>query len=258
MTLIDERAVVDPSAVIGPNVSIGPYSVVGPKVEIGAGTHVAPHVVIQGPTRIGRDNRIYQFASIGDAPQDKKYAGEDTRLEIGDRNVIREYCTINRGTIQDTGVTRIGDDNWIMAYVHIAHDCLVGNSTIFANNASLAGHVRVEDFAILGGFTLVHQFCAIGSHSFTAMNSVISKDVPPFVMVSGHMAKPHGLNTEGLRRRGFSADTIRTLRQAYRTLYRSNLTTAQAIEELAGRAQESEAVATLLQFVKSSTRGIVR
>jgi UDP-N-acetylglucosamine acyltransferase len=256
--LIDERAVIDSTAKIASDVTIGPYTVIGPDVEIGAGTWIGPHVVINGPTVIGADNRIFQFASIGDAPQDKKYRDEPTRLEIGDRNVIREYCTINRGTTQDEGVTRVGHDNWIMAYVHIAHDCQIASNTIFANNASLAGHVRVEEFAILGGFTLVHQFCNIGAHCFTAMNSVISKDVPPFVMVSGHMAKPHGLNTEGLKRRGKSPETLQKLRQAYKTLYRSNLTLAQAIDALAEMSADCDEVAELVTFLRNSARGIVR
>lgn len=256
--MIDSRAVVDARAKIAEDVNIGPFSVIGPDVEIGPGTWIGPHVVVNGPTRIGRDNKIFQFASIGDAPQDKKYAGEPTRLEIGDRNVVREFCTINRGTTQDTGVTRIGSDNWIMAYVHIAHDCVIGNHTIFANNASLAGHVCVEDNAILGGFTLVHQFCRIGAHCFTAMNSVISKDVPPYLMVSGHMAKPHGLNTEGLRRRGMSPEALKNLRKAYKVVYRSGNTVEQAIQSLSDLAKEQDEVARFVAFVRDSRRGIVR
>ncbi|MFP5505621.1 MAG: acyl-ACP--UDP-N-acetylglucosamine O-acyltransferase [Gammaproteobacteria bacterium] len=256
--MIDPRAVVDPKAELAEGVSVGPYAVIGPDVQIGAGTTIGPHTVINGPTRIGRDNRIFQFASIGDAPQDKKYAGEPTRLEIGDGNTIREFVTINRGTVQDEGVTRIGDDNWIMAYVHIAHDCRIGNHTIFANNASLAGHVRVEDYVILGGFTLVHQFCALGRHSFTAFSTGIAKDVPPYVMVSGHSAQPHGLNTEGLKRRGFSADTIARLKQAYKTLYRSKLTLQEAIEALRAQAADCAEVGVMVEFLERQTRGIVR
>jgi UDP-N-acetylglucosamine acyltransferase len=256
--VIDPRAVIDPSAKVAASATVGAYSIIGADVEIGDGTVVGPHVVIKGPTRIGRDNRIFQFASVGDAPQDKKYGGEPTRLEIGDRNVIREYVTINRGTVQDAGVTRIGDDNWIMAYVHIAHDCQIGNNTIFSNNASLAGHVHIEDWAILGGFTLVHQFCKVGAHCFTAMNSVINMDVPPYVMVSGHMAKPHGLNSEGLKRRGFSADALTALRRAYRILYRSNLTLAQAIEQLKELAAQCAEIGVLVAFLEKSSRGIVR
>jgi len=256
--LIDSRAVIHPSARLAPSVSVGPYTVIGAGVEVGAGTWIGPHVVINGPTRIGRDNKIFQFASVGEAPQDKKYTGEPTRLEIGDRNVIREFVTISRGTVQDVGVTRVGNDNWIMAYVHIAHDCQVGNQVIFSNSASLAGHVHVQDHAILGGFTLVHQFCQIGTHCFTAMNSVISMDVPPYMMVSGHMAKPHGLNVEGLKRRGFSAETLQALRRAYKVIYRSKLTFVQAIEQLKTMAGDTPEVTVLIEFLEKSTRGIVR
>ncbi len=256
--MIDSRAVIDPKAELAEDVSVGPYTVIGPDVQIGAGTTIGPHVVIMGPTRIGRNNRIFQFASLGDAPQDKKYAGEPTRLEIGDGNTIREFVTINRGTVQDEGVTRIGDDNWIMAYVHIAHDCQIGNHTIFANNASLAGHVRVEDYVILGGFTLVHQFCALGVHSFTAFSTGIAKDVPPYVMVSGHSAQPHGLNSEGLKRRGFSAETLAQLKQAYKTLYRSKLSLQEAIEALRAQAGECPEVEVMVAFLEKQTRGIVR
>jgi len=256
--LIHSQAVIDPSAKLADGVSVGPFSVIGADVVIGEGTEIGSHVVIEGPTNIGKENKIYSFAAIGGDPQDKKYSGEVTRLEIGDRNVIREYCTLSRGTAQDTGVTRLGDDNWIMAYVHIAHDCQVGNNTIFANNATLAGHVVIEDYAILGGFTLVHQFCKLGAHCFTAMNSVISKDVLPFTMVSGHMAKPHGLNSEGLRRRGFSADSINYLKKAYKFIYRSGLTLEQATEKLETMGGECDEVNQLLMFIKGVTRGIVR
>ena len=256
--MIDPRAVIDPAARLADDVSVGAFTIIGPDVDIGAGTWIGPHAVINGPTRIGRDNRIYQFASVGEAPQDKKYAGEATRLEIGDRNLIREFVTINRGTVQDAGVTRIGDDNWIMAYVHIAHDCRVGNQVIFSNNASLAGHVRVDDYAILGGFTLVHQFCAIGAHAFCAFGSGIKKDVPPFVIVDGSPARPRGLNAEGLKRRGFTDRAQQALRQAYKTLYRSNLSLQEALVELQGMAQEQEEVAQLVSFIEQQTRGIVR
>ncbi|MGA7800395.1 MAG: acyl-ACP--UDP-N-acetylglucosamine O-acyltransferase [Gammaproteobacteria bacterium] len=256
--MIDARAVVDPSARLDEGVEVGPFAIIGPDVQIGAGTRIGPHAFIKGPTRIGCDNRIFQFASVGDDPQDKKYSGERTWLEIGDRNVIREYCTINRGTVQDGGVTRIGDDNWIMAYVHIAHDCQVGSHTIFANNASLAGHVRIEDYAILGGFTLVHQFCSIGAHSFTGFASGISKDIPPFLMVSGNPARPHGLNTEGLKRRGFTTVERESLRKAYKTLYRCGLTLDQALNDLRQQAETSPVVATLVTFIENRTRGIVR
>lgn len=256
--MIHPQAIIDPSASIADDVSVGPFSVIGAGVEIGAGTSVASHVVINGPTTIGADNKIYQFASIGDDPQDKKYAGEPTRLEIGDRNVIREYCTVSRGTIQDIGVTRIGNDNWIMAYVHIAHDCQIGNNTIFANSATLAGHVTVEDYAILGGFTLVHQFCKVGAHCFTAMNSVISKDVPPYMMISGHMAKPHGLNSEGLKRRGLTPDALRALRKAYKLLYRSGHTLETAIAAIKQLDDACAETINLVKFLENVTRGIVR
>jgi UDP-N-acetylglucosamine acyltransferase len=256
--LIDSRAVIDPAARIAPGVIVGPYSVIGPDVEIEAGCRIGPHVVIRGPTRIGRDNEIFQFASIGDAPQDKKYDHEPTRLEIGDRNVIREGCTINRGTVQDRGVTSIGDDNWIMAYVHIAHDCIVGNNTIFANNASLAGHVRIEDHVILGGFTLVHQFCAIGAHAFTGMGSTIAKDVPPYMMVSGAPAHPHGLNSEGLKRRGFSEEAMATLKKAYKLLYRSRMSFEEALVEIRALEPECVEVTPLREFLERQTRGIIR
>jgi len=256
--LIDERAVIDPSAQIDTDVTIAPYAVIGPDVEIAAGTWVGPHAVINGPTRIGRDNKIYQFVSLGDAPQDKKYAGEPTRLEIGDRNVIREFCTFNRGTVQDAGVTRIGDDNWIMAYVHIAHDCQIGNHTTFANNASLAGHCVIENHVILGGFTLVHQFCRLGIHCFTAFNSGIAKDIPPYVMVAGHSAKPHGLNVEGMKRRGVSLENVRTLKKAYKLLYRSNLTLVKAIDAMEPLSRDCEEVKRMYEFLQKSQRGIVR
>jgi UDP-N-acetylglucosamine acyltransferase len=256
--VIDSRAVIDPQAEIADGVRVGPFAVIGAGVEIDTGTWVGPHVVINGPTRIGRDNRIHQFASIGDAPQDKKYAGEATRLEIGDRNTIREYCTINRGTVQGGGLTRIGDDNWIMAYVHIAHDCILGNDTIFANAASLAGHVIVGDHAILGGFTIVHQFCRIGAHSFCSMGSVVKRDVPPYVMVSGHTAEPHGINSEGLRRHGFGAETVREIRRAYKLVYKSGLRLEQALEQLMEVGERCPEVRLLADFLADSERGILR
>jgi UDP-N-acetylglucosamine acyltransferase len=256
--LIHPQAIIDSSAKLADDVSVGPFSVIGADVSIGPGTEIGSHVIIGGPTTIGRENKIYAFASVGCDPQDKKYDGEPTRLEIGDRNVIRENCTISRGTVQDSALTHIGNDNLVMAYVHIAHDCQIGNNTIFANSVTLAGHVEVEDFSILGGFTLVHQFCKIGAHSFTAMNSVISKDVLPFTMISGHMAKPHGLNVEGLKRRGFTSESIRQLRKAYRIIYRSNLTLEQAVSKLESMVSECDEVGQLLNFLKRVTRGIVR
>jgi UDP-N-acetylglucosamine acyltransferase len=227
-------------------------------VQIGRGTRVGPHAVIKGPSRIGENNSIYQFASLGDDPQDKKYQGELTRLEVGNGNVFREYVSVNRGTAQDRGLTRIGDDNWVMAYAHIAHDCRIGNGTVFANNASLAGHVTIEDHAVLGGFTLVHQFCAIGAYAFASFGSVISKDVPPCVMVSGNPARARGINTEGLRRHGFGADRIEGLRRAYKLLYRSGLTLEAALQQLRSAAREQPELAMLVDFLVRQTRGIVR
>lgn len=256
--MIDARAIIDPGARLGSGVSVGAFSIIGAEVEIDEGTWIAPHVVVKGPARIGRDNKIYQFSSIGDDPQDKKYAGERTFLEIGDRNVIRECCTLNRGTVQGGGTTRIGNDNWIMAYVHIAHDCQVGNHTIFANCASLAGHVTIDDYAILSGFTGVHQFCALGAHCFCAAGAVVTKDVPPFMMVSGHNPKPRGINSEGLKRRGYSAKTLRTLREAYKILYKSKLTLSKALEQLRPLTAACPEVETLVRFLEKVTRGIVR
>jgi len=256
---IHSTAIIDPDTQLADDVSIGAYSIIGPHVEIDCGTIIDSHVVINGPCRIGKDNHFYQFGSIGEAPQDKKYKGEATWLEIGDRNVIREFTTLNRGTVQDRGVTTIGHDNLIMAYVHIAHDCEVGNDIILANNVALAGHVIIHDHAILGGFSLIHQFCTIGSYSFTAMNSVISKDIPPYVMVSGHMAKPYGLNFEGLKRRGFSTAAIKNIRKAYKALYRSNLTLEDAVSEIGALAGECEELEIMLDFLTGNiTRGIVR
>jgi UDP-N-acetylglucosamine acyltransferase len=256
--LIHSTAVIDSSAELAANVTVGPYTVIGPDVVIGAGTEIGSHVVINGPTRLGEDNRIFQFASIGEAPQDKKYAGEPTRLEMGDRNTIREFVTINRGTVQDVGVTSVGDDNWIMAYVHIAHDCHIGNQTIFANNASLAGHVTIADYVILGGFTLVHQFCSLGAHSLTAFGSGISLNIPPYVTVGGSPARAHGLNMEGLRRRGFSEDSRKLLKQAYKTLYRENNSLQDAIKILKDRVQGNAELELLVSFLEQQKRGIVR
>jgi len=251
-------AVVHPGARLAAGVEIGAFAVVGAEVEIGEGSSIGPHVVIEGRVRIGRRNRIFQFASIGAAPQDKKYKGESTSVEIGDDNTIREYVTINRGTVQDVGVTRIGNENWIMAYVHFAHDVQVGSKTIFANCTQLAGHVTVEDWVIFGATTLVHQFVRIGAHAFTGMGSFISQDVPPYVMAAGHMASPYGINSEGLRRRGFSAQTIQAIKRAYRTLYRSGLALADAKRELEAQAGACPEVRPLLEFLSKSKRGIIR
>lgn len=256
--MIHPTAIVDQSARIASGVSIGPYSVIGAEVEIGEDTWIGPHVVINGPTRIGRENRIFQFNSIGDIPQDKKFEGEESTLEIGNRNTIREYCSFNRGTRHGGGVTRIGSDNWIMAYVHIAHDCQVGSDIIMANNATLAGHVTIGDHAILGGFTLVHQFCAVGRYSFSAMGTAIGKDVAPYVLVAGQPAATRGLNNEGLKRHGFDADSLALLRRAYRTVFRSGLTAEESIEKLQSLGAESPVVQEMADFIRNSTRGIVR
>jgi UDP-N-acetylglucosamine acyltransferase len=258
---IHPTALIDPGAQLGENVSIGAYTVIGAGVEIGNGTSIGPHVVIEGPTRIGRDNRIFQFASLGAEPQDKKYAGEPTRLEIGDRNTIREFCTFNRGTAQDAGVTRVGNDNWIMAYVHLAHDCQIGDHTIFANNAQLAGHVHVGNWAILGGFTVVHQFVRIGAHCITAMGTILLQDVPPFVTAAGNPSAPHGINSEGLKRRGYSPETIAGLRRAYKTLYRSGFKLEEAVASIAAEARqlgELAPMASLAEFLSAPGRGIIR
>ena len=257
-SLIHPTAIIHPAAQLGNGVSIGPYAIIGEHVVIGDGTRVGAHTVIGGHTTIGRDNQIFQFNSLGEIPQDKKYAGEPTRLEIGDRNTVREFCTFNLGTAQDGGVTRIGDDNWIMAYVHLAHDCQVGNHTTFANNASLAGHVSIGDYAILGGFTGVHQFCKIGAHVMTGISSVVFKDIPPYVMAAGQPATPHGINSEGLKRRGFSPAALMALKRAYKTLYREGLTLNEARDKLAEQAQSETEIQALLDFIATSERGIIR
>ena len=262
--MIDPGASVHPTALVAEGarlaagVTVGPYSIIGEHVEVGEGTRIGPHVVIEGHTRIGRDNHIFQFCSIGAAPQDKKYDDEPTRLEIGDRNTIREYCSFNLGTSQDAGVTRVGSDNWIMAYVHVAHDCVVGDHTIFANNATLAGHVHIGDWAILGGFTGVHQFCRVGAHSFCGVGTVLLQDLPPFVTVAGNPAKPYGINSEGLKRRGFSAAGIAAIKRAYRVLYRSSLSLDEARAGVAEIAATEAEAQLLADFIADSGRGIVR
>jgi UDP-N-acetylglucosamine acyltransferase len=256
--LIDERAVVSPRAEVHAEASIGPYAIIGDDVVIGSGTRIEPHVVVKGPTRIGADNHIFQFASIGDDPQDKKYGGERTELVIGDRNTIREYCTLNRGTAQDRGATEIGSDNWIMAYAHVAHDCVVGDHTIFANNASIAGHVHVGDYAVLGGFTAVHQFCRIGASAMLSMFSYVTKDVPAYVVVSGRPAAPRGVNAEGLRRRGFSVEELRAVREAYKTVYRQGLKLEEARAVLAERAAADPRLAVFVESLQNTPRGLVR
>ncbi|MCL2589333.1 MAG: acyl-ACP--UDP-N-acetylglucosamine O-acyltransferase [Betaproteobacteria bacterium] len=256
--MIHPAAIVHPGAKIGNGVEIGPYSVVGEHVEIGDGTWIGPHVVLEGHTRIGRENRIFQFSSLGGEPQDKKYSGEPTRLEIGDRNTIREYCTFSTGTAQDSSVTHVGNDNWIMAYVHIAHDCQVGNNTVFANGASLAGHAHIGDWAILGGFSGVHQFVRVGAHSFIGAFALLLQDLPPYVTVGGSPAAPHGINSEGLRRRGFSTEAIAAIKRAYRILYRKGLPLAEAREQVIAIAADYAEVRPLADFIGVSGRGLVR
>lgn len=256
--MIHPTAIVHPGARLGNNVRIGAYSIIGEHVEIGDDCEIGAHVVITGHTRLGRGNRIYPFACLGEAPQDKKYAGEPTRLIIGDGNTIREYCTLNTGTVQDRGETRIGNDNWIMAYVHIAHDCVVGSHTIFANNATLAGHVLIDDYAILGGFTGVHQFCRIGAHVITGIASVVRQDIPPYVMAAGNPASPHGINSEGLRRRGFTAEAMSAIKRAYKTLYRSGLTLAEARQRIEAEVDRHPELQALADFLAVPGRGIIR
>jgi len=256
--VIDRHAIVSPRAELAADVTVGPFSIIGPGVQIGPRTVVGPHVVLNGPTKIGADNRIYQFASIGDAPQDKKYNGEPTLLEIGDRNIFRESSTVNRGTAQGYGITRIGDDNLFMAYSHVAHDCIVGNKIVFANCAALAGHVEIGDWTILGGLTAVHQFVKIGAHAFLAGGAIVQRDVPPYVMVAGNPAVPHMVNAEGLKRRGFDEDQVKNVRNAYRILYRSDLKLAEATEKLRVLGETQPEVKAFVDFVASSTRSIVR
>lgn len=255
---IDERAVVDPSAKIAAGVTIGPFSIIGPDVVIGENTWVGPHVVINGPTKIGKENRIFQFSSIGEIPQDKKFHGESSLLEIGDRNTIREYATINRGTEDGGGITRVGNDNWLMAYIHIAHDCIVGNDIIMANAASIAGHTIVNDHAIMGGFAVTHQFTTIGSHAFCGLGSVITRDIPPYVIVNGNPAEPHGINTEGLKRRSYSKEAIQAIRKAYKLLYRSGLPLEEAKQQISVLASEHPEVGVLVDFLNTMRRSIVR
>ncbi len=256
--MIDSRAVIDPRAELDEGVSVAPFAVIGAEVRIGKGSWIGPHAVLRGPTSIGRDNRIFQFASVGEDPQDMKYGGEPTRLEMGDGNTVREYATIHRGTVQDGGVTHIGHHNLLMAYTHVAHDCRLGDHVILANAASLGGHVHVEDWAILGGFTIVHQFCSIGAHAFCAMGSVVAKAIPPFVMVDGHPATARGVNLEGLRRRGFPDAEIQHIKQAFRLLNRRGLTLEQALAELDILAAASPSVRLMTEFIGARRRSILR
>ena len=256
--MIHPQAIIDPRARIGKDVEIGAFSIIGPDVEIGDGCWIGPHVVINGPTRIGIKNKIFQFSSIGEGPQDLKYAGEATRLEIGDRNVIRECCTFSRGTVGGGGITRVGSDSLFMAYVHIAHDCQVGNRVVFANNATLAGHVEVGDHSILGGFVGIHQFCKVGAHVMLGVATVSFKDIPPYLMVHGNTAKPYGLNVRGLRRRGFAEEVVAALKESYKIIYRSGLTVEDALRELAPLTAQYPEVAVFTDFVRSAERGIIR
>jgi len=256
--VIHATAIVSDNSTIADDAEVGPYSIIGDGVVIGARTRVDSHVVINGPTVIGEDNHIYQFASIGDDPQDKKYADEPTTLTIGDRNTIREFCTVSRGTTQDRGETRMGDDNWIMAYVHIAHDCVIGSNTIMANNATLAGHVHVGDWVIFGGFSGAHQFCHVGAHAFVGMYAGINRDVPAYTTVSGSPAIPRGINSEGLKRRGFDAEQIRNIKEAYRLVYRKGLKLAEAIVEIAERSKSQPELEVFLESLRSSERGLAR
>ena len=256
--MIHPTAVIADSASLAADVTVGPYSIIGANVEIGSGTRIDSHVVINGPSVIGRDNHFYQFSSIGDDPQDKKYSNEPTRLVMGDRNTVREFVTISRGTVQDQGETTIGDDNWIMAYVHIAHDCVIGNHTIMANGATLAGHVHVGDWVIFGGKTGVHQFCRIGAHAFVGMFAAINRDIPAYTMVSGSPAEPKGINSEGLKRRGFTQDQIRNIKNAYRTVYRKSLKLDEALAQLEQLRDGQPELEPLIDSLRSSERGIVR
>ncbi len=256
--MIHPTAIIESGARIAEDVAIGPYSIIGPEVEIGRGCRIGPHVVVTGRTRLGADNRIFQFASIGDEPQDKKFAGEASALEIGDRNTIRENVTINRGTADGGGVTRLGNDNWIMAYCHIAHDCQVGSQVIMANGATLAGHVTVGDHVIFAGYSGAHQFCSIGDHAFLGMYGGVSQDVPAYVMVSGQPPRPRGINSEGLKRRGFSSDQIRNIREAYRLIYRSGKSRDEALAELESRLDQQPELEQMISSARASTRGLLR
>lgn len=254
--MIHETAIIDPAARLGKNVSVGPWTTIGPDVAIGDNTVIGSHVVVKGPTRIGQNNRIFQFSSIGEDCQDKKYAGEPTELEIGDNNVFRECVTIHRGTVQDNSLTSIGSDNLFMAYVHVAHDCRIGSHNIFANAVTMAGHVVIGDWVILGGMTGIHQFCQVGSHAFAAVNSIVVQDIPPFVMAQGHNAVPRTINTEGLKRRGYSKEDILSIRRAYKLLYRSGLPLAEALAKMT--ELDEEVLQPMIEFIQQSSRGIIR
>jgi UDP-N-acetylglucosamine acyltransferase len=256
--VIDARALVSPQAELAADVTVGPFSVIGPQVRIGARTRIASHVVIHGPTTIGEDNTFFQFASIGDAPQDKKYRGEPTRLEIGDRNVFRESCTVNRGTTHGEAVTRVGHDNLLMAYTHVAHDCEVGSQIVMANYAALSGHVQLGDWVIMGGYSGVHQFCKVGAHAFIANNAAVTRDVPPYLMAVGQPATPHSVNSEGLKRRDFNAAQIRNIREAFRILYRRDLPLEEAVKELTALTDTQPEIRPFVDFIAASTRSLIR
>ena len=255
---IDPRAVIEAGAKLAADVEVGPFAIIGANVEIGPGCRIGPHSIVTGHTKLGAGNQVFQFASIGDAPQDKKYAGEPTRLEIGERNVFREFVTVNRGTTHDEGFTRIGSDNLFMAYTHIAHDCRVGNHVVMANVATLAGHVEIGDHVIMGGLSAVHQFCKIGAHAFIANNAAVTRDVPPYVMAVGQPAEPHSVNATGLSRRGFTPEQVRNVKSAFRVLYRSELPLEEALAKLREAAATQPEVATFVEFIGRSTRSLVR
>ena len=256
--MIDPRAIIAPDAEIAEGVAIGAFTIIGPGVRIGAGSWIGPHAVINGPTTLGRENKVFQFASVGDAPQDKKYRGEPTRLEVGDRNVFREFCSVNRGTVNGRGVTKIGDENLFMAYSHVAHDCIVGSNCVMSNCTALAGHVELGDWVILSGYAGIHQFCKVGSHSFLANNAAVTRDVPPYLLVAGTPAEPKGVNSEGLKRRGFGPEQITNIRNAYRLLYRSGLKLAAATEQLQALAVDQPELLPFVQFLAASERSIIR
>lgn len=256
--MIDPRAIIAPDAMLGEGVEVGAYTIIGAGVRIGAGSWIGPHAVINGPTTLGLENKVFQFASIGDAPQDKKYRGEPTRLEVGDRNVFREFCSVNRGTASGRGVTKIGDENLFMAYSHVAHDCIVGSNCVMSNCTALAGHVQLGDWVILSGYAGVHQFCKVGAHSFLGNNAAITRDVPPYLLVAGTPAEPKGVNSEGLKRRGFGPEQITNIRNAYRLLYRSGLKLAAATEQLQALAVDQPELLPFVQFLAASERSIIR
>ena len=258
MTRIDPRAVVSPKAQLADDCEVGPFAVIGDDVVIGARTWIGPHAVVNGPTTLGADNKVFQFASLGDAPQDKKYKGEPTRLEVGDRNIFREYVTVNRGTVSGNGVTRIGDDNMLLAYSHVAHDCTLGNKIVLSNVVMLGGHVEIGDWVIMSGYAGAHQFCKIGAHAFIGNNTAVLRDVPPYVLASGHPAEPRAINSEGLKRRGFSPEQIRNIKNAYRVLYRSDLRLEDAMEQLTAMAAEHEELRIFVDFIGKATRSLVR